>query len=125
MAKKYNSQGIEYYKGGIYSRKSDSILPAENSSLNPEWDWRNRHGANDPGKQNYYFDGDNTGWTGWITPVQNQNSFECKGLCYIYGPLGALESVANLYFNHHVDYALSVQHILDCDGYNGGCFFSY
>ena len=56
-----------------------------------------------------------------MTRIKDQSSYTCSGLCYIYAPLGALEAVANLYYNvnPHIDYDLSIQHVLDCDNYNG------
>lgn len=51
-----------------------------------------------------------------MTSIKNQIPYECDATCFIYGPLAAIEGVANLYFNDQfLDYELSVQHILDCD----------
>lgn len=111
---KFNLKGLDYYVGGLYDATPGVNGPIDNSQLINSWDWRNRHGANDPNKTTFYYDNDING-TGWMTKVQNQNLFSCDGLCYIYAPLGAVEGVANLYFNDHIDYNLSVQQVLDCD----------
>ena len=117
----YNMLGMDYYVGGIYDPIPNAIREIDSSLLIQEWDWRNRHGANDPIKGDFYYDAGSDG-EGWMTKVKNQNTTNnCKGLCYIYAPLGAVEAVANLYFNtkNHRDYDLSIQHILDCDNYDG------
>ncbi len=114
---KYNLLGMEYYSGGIYDPTPNVYGNMQESDLVPEFDWRNRHGANDPDKIiSYYYNDDN----GWLTPVKNQMiRDDCEGLCYIYGPLGVAESVANVYFNQHLQINLSEQQVLDCDGFDG------
>ncbi|MFO7613933.1 MAG: C1 family peptidase [Bacteroidales bacterium] len=110
---KYNLCGLEYYAGGVFDPIPGTSSIDDVSSLISSWDWRERHDANI--NTSHYYDGDISG-TGWLTGAKDQTVIEsCQGLCYIYGPLGAIEGVANLYFNHHVDYYLSVQHVLDCD----------
>jgi len=90
-----------------------------------EFDWRNRHGANDPNKEDYYYDPNSDG-EGWLTIIKDQMLHpNCKGLCYIYGPLAVVEGLANIYFNSHLNFDLSEQHVLDCDNHtndecNGG-----
>jgi hypothetical protein len=114
---KYNLLGMEYYSGGIYDPTPNVYGNMQESDLVPEFDWRNRHGANDPDKIiSYYYNDDN----GWLTPVKNQMiRDDCEGLCYIYGPLGVAEAVANVYFNQHLQINLSEQQVLDCDGFDG------
>ena len=116
---KYNLKGLEYYSGGIYDDIPGVTGDRDNSILIDNFDWRNRHGANDPSKNDYYYDGDPDG-SGWLTDIKNQSDGACNGLCYIYGPLAAIEGVSNLYFNQHVNYNLSEQHVLDCDNYYDG-----
>ncbi len=101
------------------------------------FDWRKAHGANL--NTSPYFDGnhdlhlvwDNVLQTyvpiyeqgnGWMTSVKYQGVLSdsyCPNGCYVYAPIGALEAVVNLYFNHinnnyHLDYDLSEQHLMDC-----------
>jgi PKD repeat protein/C1A family cysteine protease len=117
-----NLQGAEYYKGGILEIKSpdssESSSLTSASSLVESFDWRSRHGANNPDSP--YYDGDATG-SGWITPVGNQGS--C-GSCWAFSAVGATEAVANLYYNQHLDVDfgldLSEQDILSCSG-GGNC----
>jgi hypothetical protein len=115
---KYNLRGLDYYTGGVFDPIPGVIGPADDSPLIDNWDWRNRHGANDPDKADFYYDDDpiGTGWLGWLTPLEDQGEIpSCTGLCYIYSPLAVIEGFANLYLNDHIDYNLSEQNILDCD----------
>ena len=114
-----NLQGAEYYKGGILEIKSGDISPSlptngGSSSLIESFDWRNRHGANNPDSP--YYDGDPTG-SGWITPVKSQG---CNH-CWAFTPLHATEAIVNLYFNQHLDLDLSEQDVASCSGGNIGC----
>ena len=120
----YNLLGLDYYVGGIYDPTPDAVREIASSALIPEWDWRTRHGANDPNKSNFYYSGDENGKQGWMTQIKNQGVWTCNGLCYIYAPLGAMEAVANLYYNTrtHKDYDLSIQNVLECDEYEGVTF---
>ncbi len=113
-----NLQGAEYYQGGIFEIKSgDEPLAEEGSngsSLVESFDWRNRHGANNPDSP--YYDGDPTG-SGWITPVKSQS---CNH-CWAFSPVHATEAFVNLYFNQHLDLDLSEQDVASCSGGNLGC----
>jgi C1A family cysteine protease len=117
-----NLQGFEFYKGGVFEIKSEvdslSFSGDGGSSLIESFDWRNRHGADDPDSP--YYDGDSTG-SGWITPVRNQGG--C-GSCWAFSAVGATEALANLYFNQHLDVDhvidLSEQDVLSCSG-GGSC----
>lgn len=116
----YNLLGLDYYSGGIYDGIPGVFGPNDNSDLTESFDWRNRHGANDPNKELLYYDGDPNG-SGWMTDVKNQDDYTCSGLCYIYAPLAAVEGLANLYFNiadKNEDFDLSEQNVLDCDNYS-------
>ena len=121
----YNMLGMDYYVGGLYDPIPDAVRQIDNSVLIEEWDWRNRHGADDPTKNDFYYSGNVLGKQGWMTKIKSQYEREdCQQLCYIYAPLGSLEAVANLYFNNkvHRDYDLSTQQVLDCNTYgNGDC----
>jgi hypothetical protein len=122
----YNLMGLDFYCGGIYDAILGVVGPNDDSELVGSFDWRNRHGANDPSKSLYYYDGDPTG-SGWMTKIEDQNEiYTCTGLCYIYAPLAAIEGVANLYFNNQIDYNLSEQHVLDCDSqHSDECLWGY
>lgn len=116
-----NLQGFEYYTGGIFeikqpaaSSKPPDNPPGSGSSLIDSFDWRNRHGANDPDSP--YYDGDPNG-SGWITSVKNQSG--C-GSCWAFAATGATEALANLYFNQHLDLDLAEQDALSCSG-AGSC----
>jgi hypothetical protein len=94
-------QGFEYYVGGVFELNSDSIIPIQNatgSSYASSFDWRNRHGRN------------------WSTSVKNQNP--C-GTCWVFGAIGAVEGLVNLYYNRKIDLDLSEQQIISCAG--NGC----
>ncbi|MGE5316411.1 MAG: C1 family peptidase [Chloroflexota bacterium] len=123
---KYNTQGFEYYTGGIYEYISEKVIDISPDNLVSSFDWRNRHGANDPSSP--YFDSDNHQVkSGWLTDVRTQG--DC-GSCYIFSALGAVEAKANIYYNQHdcelkqhLDLDLSEHYILSCadlGGCNGG-----
>jgi hypothetical protein len=122
----YNPQGFEFYKGGIYYRFSNmaTMVPTPDSNVVMYFDWRTRHGANN--SLSPYWDGDpdaNETGNGWMTSVKHQNIYgNCGGTCYIFGPIGSIESVINLYLNQHIDANLSEQHVLNCKpgSCNGG-----
>jgi len=111
----YNNMGLDYYRGGIYDPSPNSAKVVSTSTLITHWDWRNRHGANNPNKGDFYY---NPGNNGWLTSIKDQLQFDCTGLCYIYAPLASLEAVSNLYFNFPYNYDLSEQQVLECDEYD-------
>jgi len=101
-------QGFEYYIGGIFELHSDSVATPQTptrSSYVSSFDWRNRHGANNPSSP--YYNGAN----GWITPVKNQNP--C-GSCAIFSVIGTIEALTNLYYNRFLNKDLSEQYIISC-----------
>jgi hypothetical protein len=106
---KYNLLGYDYYIGGVYQIIGKEYQPVTDLSLVNHWDWRERHGANNPNSP--YFDEDYDNLTGWLTIPKNQGF--C-GACGIFGTLSALEGVINLYYNQHLDLDLSEQHLLSC-----------
>ena len=95
-----NLQGLEYYKGGVFEVLSDSVQNRATYTSNyvDEFDWRKRHGEN------------------WLTPSKTQS---CNH-CWVYCPVSVAESSVNLYFNQHIDYDLSEQHVASCSGGNDG-----
>ncbi len=127
---KYQTYGFEYYSKGFYSPKSvnNNII---HYGYVDNFDWRNRHKANDPNSP--YFDGDNENHTGWITkPVCqsgcwdgnellcNVPASDCQALggetrsaatCWIFGAVANVEALVNLYYNQHIDDDLSEQYI--------------
>lgn len=96
-----NLQGFEFYKGGIFEIKSDSLsptpTPASLSALPAFFDWRNVHGEN------------------WMTSVKNQGG---AGTCWAHANIGALETQVNVYFNQHLNLNLSEQMLVDCINYD-------
>jgi len=91
------------------------------------FDWRKAHGANL--NTSPYFDGnpdygtiniENTAYlvnenNGWLTSVKDMHTWgSCPNGCYLFAPIGSLEAVINLYFNQHLDYNISEQHLADC-----------
>jgi hypothetical protein len=126
--------GFEFYKKGVYAIKAPQNGANINYNYVSDFDWRNRHGANNP--NSYYFDGDPDGG-GWITPFNecqvgcfvdgvidcSIESWECNdpnmewkgtGLCWAFGPTAHVESMINLYLNKHVDINLSEQNLSSC-----------
>ncbi len=97
-----NFQGLEYYVGGVFvlpgKKKSVTAAQAE-SQYAKEFSWRNRHGED------------------WVTGVKSH--MNC-GSDWAFGAAAAVELMVNLYFNQHLDYDLSEQHLLSCV-WEGGC----
>lgn len=134
---KYNLKGYDFYAGGIFSPLLGVVTEVP-STLPPYFDWRNKHNALN--HQSPYWDGDPNehNWggdysyiresNGWMTSVKFQGGpwNRCYQGCYIFAPLGAIEGVANLYFNQHKDFDLSEQAAMTCDNdfiwtcYGGG-----
>ena len=95
-----NLQGLEYYKGGVFEVFTDSTQSRTTYTSNyvDEFDWRKRHGEN------------------WLTPSRTQ---DCNH-CWVFCPISVAESSVNLYFNQHINYDLSEQHVASCNGQNQG-----
>jgi C1A family cysteine protease len=92
-------QGFEYYKGGIFTVKSDksvtkSVSVASNIIVPDSFDWRNVNGEN------------------WVTPVKDQGGV---GTCWAFSRVGVLEAQINLYFNKQLNVDLSEQTLADCE----------
>ena len=128
---------IEYYKSGFFSLRS--ISNGANISVNYDYvdnfEWRNRHGANET--TSYYFDGNDDG-SGWVTKAACQDGcwtndilgcsvydWQCTGpgseyrgaaTCWAFGPTSHIEALVNLYLNYHYDIDLSEQDIVSCSG---------
>ncbi|MCK9236243.1 MAG: hypothetical protein M0P09_08030 [Acholeplasmataceae bacterium] len=128
----YKSFGLEFYSKGFYSMFGPDSEHTMNHGYVDNFDWRNRHGANN--ETSPYYDNDPNG-TGWITPVVCQglgcwynNEFlcnvgpaECAALggiyreaatCWAFGPTAQVEALINLYYNEHIDIDLSEQYIV-------------
>lgn len=106
-----NLYGFEYYKGGIFEIPStQTILAAQarsSSSLPSYFDWRYRHGADNPNSP-YYNRGN-----GWVTPVKNQGN---SASCWAFSAAGTVEALINLYFNQILNIDLSEQDLCSCSG---------
>ncbi len=111
----YQSDGLEYYVGGIYVMRSYDeitnnrsknisrpIIPTPSyTSYVESFDWRNRHGRN------------------WMTPVKNQtepivHDSIGNGGCWAFAACATVESKMNLQFNQLLDYDLSEQELGSC-----------
>lgn len=121
----YKSYGYEYYAGGIYCLERPQGGHLNGNDYVASFDWRNRHGANDPNSS--YYDGDVNG-TGWLSPITCQlgcwedgvlscgNQSECTGewrslgTCWSFSATAHVEALANLYYNEHLDLDLSEQY---------------
>lgn len=121
----YQSDGLEYYVGGIYVMRSyddsstnrsivdsipTSVIPSYNTYVE-SFDWRNRHGRN------------------WMTSVKNQrepiqHDSLGNGGCWAFAACATVEAKMNLQFNQLLEYDLSEQELGSCsDGllcYPGG-----
>jgi C1A family cysteine protease len=117
----FNTYGFEYYVEGIFHISEINSEDFENDELGlfgssdsnytSFWDWRTRHGANDP--DSAYYTGRNTGW---VSSVKNQGG--C-GACWSFSAISVIELVSSLYFNQDLDLDLSEQEVMDCT--NQGC----
>ena len=96
--------GFDYYSYGVFTMPGmqeqlrQSALRNDSSQYVKEWDWRNRHGKN------------------WLTSVKNQST--C-GSCWAFAAVGVIEAYFNLYYNRPVNYDLSEQEIISCNGVYG------
>lgn len=111
----YQSDGLEYYVGGIYVMRSyddsstnrsivdsipTSVIPSYNTYVE-SFDWRNRHGRN------------------WMTSVKNQlepvqiDSLG-NGGCWAFAACATVEAKINLQFNQLLEYDLSEQELGSC-----------
>jgi len=113
----YSLLGFEYYKNGVFEFIGHSEYPKVDPDLVRQFDWRDRHGANDPSSP--YWDGDSLG-TGWLTSVKDQGNYNT---CWAFSAVGQLEAIANLYANDTLDFDQSEREVVfcvegDCDGGN-------
>lgn len=87
-----SSGGIEYYAGGIFEfgERIENAMQQTRDWYDTicvdNFDWRNRHGQN------------------WMTPVKDQGN---TAACTAFAAVGALEALANLYYNQHLNLNLS------------------
>ena len=94
-----SSQGIEYYVGGVFVLKNDTVSPKMaqvESEVVKSFDWRNRHGIN------------------WMTPVKDQGQ-SCY--CSAFAAVSCVEALSNLYYNKKLDLDLSEQEAACCNEY--------
>ncbi|MBN1984502.1 MAG: hypothetical protein JW795_23450 [Chitinivibrionales bacterium] len=114
-----NLQGFEYYTDGVFELKSNKpeiATPQKASAVVESFDWRNRHGANDP--KSPYYDGDELGG-GWATSIKDQALPQYCGSCWSHSTCANAEFVVNLYYNKHIDMDLSEQEIMECSNAAG------
>jgi len=107
-----NLYGAEYYRGGLFelpdNTSTSSGTTSSSSSIygtntEADFDWRNRHGMN------------------WNSPVKDQGG--CNS-CYIFGTVGAIEGLVNLYYNRLINLDLSEQNLLSCtNGSQSNCSY--
>ncbi len=96
--------GFDYYSYGVFimpgmqDQLRQSVLRNDSSQYVREWDWRNRHGKN------------------WLTSIKDQNT--CAS-CWSFAAVGVIEAYFNLYYNRPVNYDLSEQEIISCNGVYG------
>ncbi len=110
---KYNLLGYDYYTGGIYEAPGVEYATVTYNWYVDLWDWRNRHGANNPSSP--YWDYDDQSYSGWLTSPKDQGT-TC-GACSAFGTLGSIESTINLYYNNQLlDFDLSEQELISCIG---------
>lgn len=139
----FKTYGYEYYSSGIFSLFNPNQIeggPYKTGQYVANFDWRNRHGANNPNSP--YFDGDLEDGTGWISPLTCQDGCwkdgvltcstrqECAemggeyrtvGTCWIFSATACVEAMANLYYNQHLDLDLAEQYISCAEhSINGG-----
>ena len=127
----FRTYGFEYYSRGIYSIFNPSRGGHHKTGQYvANFDWRNRHGANNPNSP--YFDDDLEDGTGWLSPLKCQNGcwkdgvltcstkdecdslngeFRNTGTCWIFSATAGVEAMANLYYNQHLDLDLAEQYI--------------
>jgi len=137
--KYYNTYGFEYYKDGFFEFKmgddgyiGDSYLTEDTTFFIRMFDWRKRHGADNPSSP--YYESSN----GWITPnkcqagcwldsvircdigkskdsasqqpcIDSGGVWRSVGTCWAFASVASVEAVANLYYNQHIDLDLSEQ----------------
>lgn len=129
----FETYGYEYYSMGVYSLFGPDHaggIPHKTGQYVANFDWRNRHGANNPNSP--YFDDDLEDGTGWISPLTCQDGCwkdgiltcstrqECEEMegeyrsvntCWIFSATACVEAMANLYYNRHLDLDLAEQYI--------------
>jgi len=107
-----NLYGFDYYKGGYFSFPDAYEINEESrGNIVENFDWRNRHGANNPNSP--YWDGDNDDWSGWNT---KRHETQIAPDCWAFAPTYTLEALVNLYYNQHLDLNLSEQDVVSCSG---------
>lgn len=104
----YDLRGFDYYHDGVFEFLGPRNYPKVNPELVRQFDWRDRHGAND--SLSDYWDGDTLG-TGWLTSVKDQGSSRS---CWAFAAVGATEAITNLFTTYQQDMDLSEQQVFSC-----------
>lgn len=115
----YNLSGYEYYSGGVFEFLGHRNYPKADPALTWRFDWRDRHGANDP--LSGYWDSCSNN-TGWMTEEKGQ--FDC-GACWAFSSVGVTEAIINLFTAQSLDFDLSEQDLLCNDNSALGCSGSF
>lgn len=111
----YNLCGFDYYADGVFEFVGHREYPKVNPDLVRQFDWKDRHGANN--FQSPYRNNNNL-QAGWLTGVKDQGG--C-GSCWVFAPIGAIEAIINLHTTYHLDFDLSEQQVLSCAYEGGNC----
>lgn len=95
-----NTNGLEYYIGGIF--EVGNVMPTRTLTSHSQYvsnfDWRDQHGRTG----NY-----------WLTPVKDQGD---SGFCVFFSIIGCTEALANLYYNTNLNLDLSEMELGWCCG---------
>jgi len=160
FGEEFNTYGIEYYIDGFFEFPvggdgyiGHTHLVDDTTTLIKQFDWRKRHGADDP--ESPYYGGTN-GWMTdnvrqsgcWLDGVircdigQNWNSstqqpyidaggeWRSVGTCWTFSAIASVEALTNLYYNQHLDVDLSEQAVVSCshgiaEPWDGGTALKY
>ena len=115
----YNLCGFDYYIGGVFEFVGHSEYPKANPDLVRQFDWKDRHGANN--SQSPYRNETNL-QAGWLTSIKDQG--DC-GSCWVFAPIGAVAAIINLHTTYHLDFDLSEQQVLSCAYPGGSCDYGF
>ncbi len=111
----YNLRGYDYYSDGVFEFLGHRNYTKVDPHMVWKFDWRDRHGVNDPSSR--YWNGDSDK-AGWLTGAKKQKN--CKS-CWAFAASGVTEAIANLYSAQHIDYNLSEQDLLCNSDVEGSC----
>ncbi|MBS4056851.1 MAG: T9SS type A sorting domain-containing protein [Bacteroidales bacterium] len=102
-----NLYGFDYFFSGYFSLTGDETPMASSDVVN-NFDWRDRHGSDNPNSPYY-----NQNGYGWVTP---RTVSQVAGECWAFAPVYTLESLVNIYYNQQINPNLSEQDVISCSG---------